>query len=150
MKSSCYFFFHHSVLICPNLYSTNLRNSLRTCSILVIVLSAALKWACRVDCLQDNSFTRIPPKTPPPVLNDACLHIRCLAIDVLLFRAFASAGTRLPTRCLAMDVHVTIKYIEPYPTRWQIYRLWSYSYYYVRFVLLDIIPLIVARQWLCF
>jgi hypothetical protein len=28
IKSSCYFFFNHSVLLCPNLYSINLHNSL--------------------------------------------------------------------------------------------------------------------------
>jgi hypothetical protein len=39
MKSSYYFVFNHSVLLCPNLYSTNLHNSLRTCSILVRILS---------------------------------------------------------------------------------------------------------------
>jgi hypothetical protein len=42
MKSSCYFVFNHSALLCPNLYSNNLYNSLRTCSILVLVLSTAL------------------------------------------------------------------------------------------------------------
>jgi hypothetical protein len=42
VKYSCYFAFNHSVLLCPNLYSTNLHNSLRTCSILVLVLSTAL------------------------------------------------------------------------------------------------------------
>jgi hypothetical protein len=42
MKSSFYFIFNHSVLLCPNLYSTNLHNSLTTCSILVLVLSNAL------------------------------------------------------------------------------------------------------------
>jgi hypothetical protein len=41
MKSSCYFVFSHSVLLCPNLYSIKLHNSLRTCSILVLVLSTA-------------------------------------------------------------------------------------------------------------
>jgi hypothetical protein len=32
----------------------------------------------------------------------------CLAIDVLLFRAFASAGMCLPTRCLAISIRVAI------------------------------------------
>jgi hypothetical protein len=41
MKSSCYFFFNHSVLLCPNLYSINLHNSLRTRSILILVLLTA-------------------------------------------------------------------------------------------------------------
>jgi hypothetical protein len=39
MRSFCYFAFNHSVPVCPNLYSTNLYNSLRTCPILVLVLS---------------------------------------------------------------------------------------------------------------
>jgi hypothetical protein len=34
--------FNHFVLLCHNLYSTNLHNSLRTCSILVLVFSTAL------------------------------------------------------------------------------------------------------------
>jgi hypothetical protein len=38
----------------------------------------------------------------------ACLQLRYLAIDVLLFRAFASAGIYLPSLCLAMGIHVTI------------------------------------------
>jgi hypothetical protein len=34
--------------------------------------------------------------------------MRCLAKDVLLLRAFASAGMYLPSRWLAMGIHVTI------------------------------------------
>jgi hypothetical protein len=41
MKSSCRFLFNHPVLLCPNLYSIHLHNSLRTRSILVLVLSTA-------------------------------------------------------------------------------------------------------------
>jgi hypothetical protein len=41
MKSSCYFVFSHSVLLCLSLYSINLHNSPRTRSILVLVLSTA-------------------------------------------------------------------------------------------------------------
>jgi hypothetical protein len=41
MKSSCYFVFNRSALLYPNQYSTNLHNSLGTCSILVFVLSSA-------------------------------------------------------------------------------------------------------------
>jgi hypothetical protein len=40
-ESSCYLAFSHSVLLCPNLYSINLHNSLRTRSILVLLLSTA-------------------------------------------------------------------------------------------------------------
>jgi hypothetical protein len=41
MKSSCYFAFSHSVLLCPNMYSTNLHNLPRTRSIIVLVPSTA-------------------------------------------------------------------------------------------------------------
>jgi hypothetical protein len=41
LKSSRYFVFSHSVLLCPNLYSVSLHNSLRTCFILVLVPSTA-------------------------------------------------------------------------------------------------------------
>jgi hypothetical protein len=51
-----------------------------------------LPRTCSADCLQDNSSTRIPQKTPSSFVKDACLQLRCLAIDVLLFRAFAWRG----------------------------------------------------------
>jgi hypothetical protein len=41
MKSSSYFVFNHFVLICPNVYSANLHNSLTTFSILVFALPTA-------------------------------------------------------------------------------------------------------------
>jgi hypothetical protein len=56
MKSSCYFLFNHSVLLCPNLYSINPHNSLRTCSILVPVPSTAQpSWILFCDvCVPDS------------------------------------------------------------------------------------------------
>jgi hypothetical protein len=42
------------------------------------------------------------------IVDEACLPLLCLAIDVLLFRVFASAGMCLANRCLAMGIHVTI------------------------------------------
>jgi hypothetical protein len=54
-----------------------------------------------------NHFPRTPRKTPSSIVKNSCLLVRYLAIDVLLFRAFASAGMSLSTRCLAMDTHVT-------------------------------------------
>jgi hypothetical protein len=41
------------------------------------------------NCLQDNSLALSPRKTPSCFVKDACLQLRCLAIEVLLFRAFA-------------------------------------------------------------
>jgi hypothetical protein len=38
----------------------------------------------------------------------AYLLIRCLAVDVPLLRAYASAGMCLSSRCLAMDLNITI------------------------------------------
>jgi hypothetical protein len=46
---------------------------------------------CSADC-QDNSFARTPRKTQSLFVEDACLQLRCLALDVLLFRAFAWCG----------------------------------------------------------
>jgi hypothetical protein len=37
------------------------------------------------------------------IVGEACSQLRCLAIDVLLLRALC-----LPSRCLAMDLYVTI------------------------------------------
>jgi hypothetical protein len=37
-----------------------------------------------------------------------CLLLRCLSVDVLLLRMFASAGMCLPRRCLAVGIHVKI------------------------------------------
>jgi hypothetical protein len=34
------------------------------------------------------------------IAEEACLLIRCLAIDVVLLLEYASAGIRLPSRCL--------------------------------------------------
>jgi hypothetical protein len=42
------------------------------------------------------------------IVDEACLPFRCLAIDVLLFHAFASAGMCLESRFLAMGRHVTL------------------------------------------
>jgi hypothetical protein len=42
------------------------------------------------------------------MVQKACLLIRCLAIDVLLLRAYGSARMLLPSRCLAMGLYVTI------------------------------------------
>jgi hypothetical protein len=42
------------------------------------------------------------------IVEKACLLIRCLALDVLLLRAYVSAEMCLPSRCLAMGLNVTI------------------------------------------
>jgi hypothetical protein len=42
------------------------------------------------------------------VVEKAFLLIRCQVMDVLLLRAYASAGMCLPSRCLAMSLYVTI------------------------------------------
>jgi hypothetical protein len=39
---------------------------------------------------------------------EACLQIRCLAMDVILLRALAPAETFLPSRCLAMGLYVAV------------------------------------------
>jgi hypothetical protein len=49
-----------------------------------------------------------PTENTAPIVKEVCLLIRCLAIDVLLFSEFACAGMCLPSRCLAMGIHVTL------------------------------------------
>jgi hypothetical protein len=48
------------------------------------------RWLNRsADCLQDNSSARTPRKSLSSSVTDVFLQLRCLAIDVLLLRAFA-------------------------------------------------------------
>jgi hypothetical protein len=42
------------------------------------------------------------------IIKEVCLLIRCLAIGVLLLRAFACAGICLPSCCLAMGIHAIV------------------------------------------
>jgi hypothetical protein len=42
------------------------------------------------------------------IVEKAYLLICCLTMDVLLLRVYASAGTCLPSRCLAMGLYVTV------------------------------------------
>jgi hypothetical protein len=62
---SCHFVFNHFVLLCPNLYSTNIHNSLRTCSILVLVLSIQPSLECLLGYSGNsyNSSTLTPQET---------------------------------------------------------------------------------------
>jgi hypothetical protein len=53
--------------------------------------------------LSYNHVARTPQKTLC-IVDKAYLPRRCLAIGVLLVRAFASAGTCLATRCLEMGM----------------------------------------------
>jgi hypothetical protein len=41
-------------------------------------------------------------------VKEVCVLIRCVAVYVLLLSEFAFAGMCLPSRCLAVDIHVTI------------------------------------------
>jgi hypothetical protein len=48
-----------------------------------------------------------PAENTASIFKEACLLIRCLAMDVLFLRALARAGMCLPSRRLAMGMHVT-------------------------------------------
>jgi hypothetical protein len=83
MKSP-YFFFYPSAFFCPNRYSTDLQNSLRTCSVLITELSNALhcinqsqKWKLCYDlrfsqpvCLGLMHPSRVT--TSSLLLSDSC------------------------------------------------------------------------------
>jgi hypothetical protein len=50
----------------------------------------------------------LTPRKTSSIVKEVCLLIRCLAIDALLLSEFASAGMCLPSRCLAMGIHVIV------------------------------------------
>jgi hypothetical protein len=60
-----------------------------------------------------NSSARTPRKMPSSVIKNACLLVRYLAIDILLFRAFASAGMCL-ARGMARTTQITLLKIIVY------------------------------------
>jgi hypothetical protein len=62
--------------------------------------------SCRT--LLYNHYLRTRIKHSIFIVEKVCLLSCCLAVDVLLLRAYAHAGMCLPSRCLAMGVHVTI------------------------------------------
>jgi hypothetical protein len=49
-----------------------------------------------------------PAVNTASIVKVACLLMRCPVIDVLLLSEFACAGMCLPSRCLAMSMHVTV------------------------------------------
>jgi hypothetical protein len=48
------------------------------------------------------------------LVKEVFLLVRCLPLDVLLLRMFAPAGMCLPSRCLAVGIHVTILWEKLY------------------------------------
>jgi hypothetical protein len=52
-----------------------------------------------------------------PIVEKACLLIRRLVMDVLLLRAYASAGICLLSRCLAVGLYVTILKLLHFPNK---------------------------------
>jgi hypothetical protein len=78
--------------------------------------STRMDYNCMLRCIPSrlltvhfcNNSARTPRKTLSSLVKIACLLVRYLAIDVLFFHAFASAGICLASRWLAMGIHVTI------------------------------------------
>jgi hypothetical protein len=62
-------------------------------------------------------------------VDEACLPRRCLAIDVLLFHAFASAGMCLASRCVAMGMHVTIQSHCVFIYLWRVLAMHPMAYF---------------------
>jgi hypothetical protein len=50
------------------------------------------------------------PENTARIVDEACLPRHCLTIDGLLSCAYACAGMCLPSRCLAMGIHVMISW----------------------------------------
>jgi hypothetical protein len=84
--------------------------------------------AVEIDSFLDNNYSNdllcsfITPrhgqrrKHSLSIVEKTCLLIRCLAMDVLLFRSLTLAGMCLPSRCLAMGLYATI---------FLIFKLWE-------------------------
>jgi hypothetical protein len=51
-----------------------------------------------------NYYARTTRKAPSSIVQNACLLVRYLAINVLLLLSACVAGMCLPTRCLAMGI----------------------------------------------
>jgi hypothetical protein len=141
MKSSCYFVFNHPVRLCPNLYSTNLHNSLRTCSILILVLSTELKSKSHCNWRSDNQHVLVSSPiwgswpdlyyslavtscfcgTPSLTRGRVCLLYTLLALASVVFLGPESLGTR---------DHILLSQIWDFPFR-RLLRLagsrWRYS-----------------------
>jgi hypothetical protein len=78
----------------------------------VILGSVSLGTRDHIYCLSCwmllyNHFARITQKTAS-IVKEVCLLICCLVMDVLLLRAFVSAGMCLPNCCLTMGLHLNI------------------------------------------
>jgi hypothetical protein len=61
-----------------------------------------------------NHSTRTPRKTLYSIVERAFLLTRFLTLEVPLLSEFACAGMCLPSRCLAMGIHVTICYCKDF------------------------------------
>jgi hypothetical protein len=87
IKSSCYFVFNHYVLHCPNLYSTNLHNSLTApnwtavCRCIHIILTEL--WSDTSYRLSLYRLLTDPTENTAWTVEEACLPLGCLAIDVI-------------------------------------------------------------------
>jgi hypothetical protein len=96
-------------------FDCHLQNSTEFSSDYCSVLPATL--SCSTPVLPEasyNHFARTPRKTPSSVVQNACLLVRYIAVDVLLLLSACVAEMFLPTRCLAVGIHVTIYFIITY------------------------------------
>jgi hypothetical protein len=107
MKSSCYFVFNH-----PG--TSELKILLDSLLQLTTAYKLHLLSPINLLCGSTSNTSRglYPLLCDVTASAEVCLPLRCLATDVLSFRAFTSAGTCLSPRCLAMGVHVKIRHIK--------------------------------------
>jgi hypothetical protein len=97
------FLLSHLRLPSPELDPVSLRLLFCTLSPTLLVLSSLM--FCRT--LLINTLHE-PHGKHRLLLSRMCLLVRYLAMDVLFFRAFASTGMCLPSRCQSVGIHVTI------------------------------------------
>jgi hypothetical protein len=92
-------------------------------------LSPTENWTCSADCLQGNSSARTPRKTPSSIVEDACLQLRCLVIDVVFFLRIFLYGNvfinPLPSNGCTCNIAPSLRLFVP--NSLQAYRHFFYS-----------------------
>jgi hypothetical protein len=110
MKSSCHSLISLLSLFCSCQVRRRDSTTFDYCSVLPLLLDYTCYFSSDLLCLLTNP-RRGPHGKHPCFVKEACLLVRYLAMDVLLFHAFPSAGMCLASRCLPMGVRVKTIYI---------------------------------------
>jgi hypothetical protein len=73
-----------------------------------LTLHSLLDYCSALGCRTLSHFCTDHEENTISIVKETCWLVRCLAVDVLLLRAYNCEGTCLPSRCLAIGLYVTI------------------------------------------